>query len=122
MNNVKYPEHQEVETYVSRRLEYLDNLTKYGEVNHERMRQVYTMIYIMDGDDRIFRDKIREIGWDIHREGGLTAMQGCYYCLAVALRLTMSNNRRGNTQLMEDLLSVKLTLDSIWHGVGAWMK
>ena len=98
MNNVTYPEYQEVEKYISHHQEYLQSFSEYDEINHERMRQVCTMIYIMDNDSHNFRIKIRAIGWDRHREGCVTAMRGCYYCLVVALRLITSNNRRDTTQ------------------------
>ena len=120
---MKYPSYEEIEDYVyslpkdSQRYAFF--LSDYGHTNHERTKRIYYTMSVRERLDEKSEQSIKNIGWDIHYDGGIDAMRACYYMLRFALRV-MNKDKEPTAKLSEDITSYTYTLSVLWHCVGDW--
>lgn len=124
MNYMQYPSYEEIEEWAltrcpERASKMIEFWAEYGTVNHERMKRIFVAMQVFPHDDERCVSKVREIGEQIHRMGGLRAMQGCYYVLAAVVSL-MWEKAQKTEKLRGDLQSIRYNLSWFWNGVGDW--
>jgi len=83
---------------------YFQFQSEYGEYQHELMKVIYENF-----SDKSF---CKNIGEEIHNNGGFTAMQGCYYIFRNFSPFATADN--GNYH------SYGRLLEYYWDGVGNW--
>ncbi len=123
MKHMQCPSYDEVEDWATRCPEraytFLDAWSEYGALNHNRMKRIFITMRVYPHDDDRCAQRVREIGEDINRMGGLQAMQGCYYVFIAAIRIMLEKVQK-TENVMEDLHSIVYSLNCLWDGVGGW--
>jgi hypothetical protein len=85
-------------------------MAEYSETNHIRMlRMVEILDEYSDGEDEVPKkvcDEVFKLGCEIHREGGMTSQQACFYILT--------------NFFMIDNLNIGSHIQCMWDGAGDW--
>ena len=129
----EYPEYNEIESFTATNPKFLYEFIEYSYKNHERMKRIYEALNSDDNEDEI-RDIVRNIGEEIHNEGGIDALRGCFYMLVIACRVIVTRLSVTQTSMayaMKDVKTNKLirhyqdqihNLESYFDGVGEWRR
>ncbi len=90
---MQYPSYEEIEDWTmrcpGRACKLLDAWAECGALNHDRAKRIFITTWVYPHDDDRCAQRVREIGEDINRMGGLQAMQGCYYVFVAATRIML---------------------------------
>ena len=116
---MKYPYYSELENVISTHSEFLQNWHSYSDLNHQRMKQIFNMLFLFGTEDKKLNKKIKTIGEDIIRYEGLVVMKDCYNIFTLAL-LLIYNESKGSKRICKKLSSLRDGLNEIWHEIDEW--